>query len=294
MRNAMAVLLLLASPLLAEPLELKRVRAAPTVDGAMDDPVWREIEPLPLTMYLPLFGGTPTQKSEIRVGYDDEALFVGGWFFDTDPAGIRVNSLYRDRWNGDDALAIYIDGFNDDQNAKWFGVNPAAMRFDLLVSDDGSTINDNWDAVWTAETSITREGWFVEVRIPFSSIGVQTREDGSTVMGLTVTRLVSRLEERVTFPAIDPKFPFRRPSLAQDVRVRGVRSGRPLYLTPYVLGGADRRPATGTEYSRDAGLDARYRLGSSLTLDVTAHTDFAQVEADEQQVALDRFPLFFP
>jgi hypothetical protein len=168
------------------------------------------------------------------------------------------------------------------------------MRFDLLVSDDGNTTNDNWDSVWTAVARVTDEGWFVEVRVPFATLGFQPDADGRAVMGLTVTRLVSRVGERVTFPAIDPKFPFRRPSMAQDVVLRDVRSPTPVYVTPYVLGGgADTARAAATT-RREAGLDVRFPFTSRLTLDLTANTDFAQVEADEQQVALDRFPLFFP
>ena len=83
----------------------------------------------------------PTQRTEIRVAYDDEYFYAAGWFYDDDASAIRVNSLYRDRWNGDDAFAIYIDAFNDKQNAKWFGTTPGGIRFDQLVSDDGATLN---------------------------------------------------------------------------------------------------------------------------------------------------------
>jgi hypothetical protein len=283
-------------------LELTRLSGPIALDGRLDDAPWEHVPALPLTMYAPVFRGQPTNRTEIRVAYDDENLYVGGWFYDTDASGIRVNSLYRDRWNGDDALAIYIDAFNDNQNAKWFGTTPAAMRFDLLVSDDGNTTNDNWDGFWSSRTTVTDEGWFAEVRIPFSTIGFRTGPDGRVVMGLTVTRLVSRLDERVTFPAIDPKFPFRRPSVAQDVVLRGVRSRTPFHVTPYVLAGSARAfdPLPGGAFAerrrtpKEAGLDARYQLSGRLTLDLTANTDFAHVEADEQQIALDRFPLFFP
>jgi hypothetical protein len=284
------------------PLVLTRLAGPIVVDGDLGDAAWQDVPALPLTMYLPVFRGEPTQRTEIRVAYDDEYFYVGGWFYDTDPSGIRVNSLYRDRWNGDDALAIYIDAFNDDQNAKWFGTTPAGMRFDLLVSDDGNTSNENWDAFWTSRTTVTADGWFAEVRIPFSTIGFRVDADGRAIMGLTVTRLVSRLGERVTFPAIDPKFPFRRPSAAHDVVLRGVRSRTPLYVTPYALAGGSRdyvaapdgRLARRRETPADVGLDVRYPLAGNLTLDLTANTDFAHVEADDQQVALDRFPLFFP
>src|SRR3984893_6938869 len=276
------------------PLELTRITSPIVVDGVMNDEAWRAVAPLPLTMYAPVFRGEPTQRSEIRVAYDEHYFYVGGWFYDSDPKGIRINSLYRDRWNGDDALAIYIDSFNDKQNAKWFGVTPAGMRFDLLVYDDGNTLNDNWDGFWEAKTTVTEDGWFVEVRIPFSTLGFQVDNEGRAIMGLTVTRLVSRLNERVTFPAIDPKFPFRRPSSAREVMLRGVTSPKPFYLTPYVLAGGTHTPFTSTYIDHEIGVDARYPFSPRLTLDLTANTDFAQVEADEQQVALDRFPLFFP
>jgi hypothetical protein len=282
--------LLFAASLFAQqaPLELTRINTPIVIDGNMRDEAWSAVPPLPLTMYTPAFRGTPTQRTEIRVAYDDEAFYAGAWCYDTKPSGIRINSLYRDRWNGDDALAIYIDAFNDNNNAKWFGVTPAGMRFDSLVSDDGNTLNDNWDGFWTAKAAITNEGWFAEVRIPFSTIGFQADDAGRAIMGLTVTRLLSRINERVTFPDIDPKFPFRAPSKARDVMLTGVRGSTPLYVTPYALA------ESATERSQDVGLDVRYPITPKLTLDLTANTDFAQVEADDQQVALDRFPLFFP
>src|SRR5690606_36308875 len=113
----------------------------------------------------------------------------------------------------------------------------------------------------------------------------------------------SRTGERVTFPAIDPAFKFRRPSVARDVVLHGVSSPTPLYLTPYALTGLARTSApdgpsgafvSDDETSREVGLDVRYPLSGELTLDLTYNTDFAQVEADDQQVNLDRFPLFFP
>ena len=196
----MSAPLLLAQTPSATPLELTRLKGPVNIDGMPDEPVWQTIPMLPLTMYTPVFRGMPTQRSEIRVAYDDEYFYAAGWFYDTDPSGIRVNSLYRDRWNGDDAFAIYIDAFNDNRNAKWFGLTASGVRFDQLVSDDGATLNGSWDTFWTAKTVINKDGWFAEIRIPFSSIGFHTSADGQAAMGLTVTRLVSRLEERVTLP----------------------------------------------------------------------------------------------
>src|SRR6266540_1491707 len=276
------------------PIELVRVRQPIVVDGVKNDEGWRDAPVLPAVMYTPIFKGQPTQRTEMRVVYDEANLYIGGWFYDSDPKGIRINSLDRDRWNGDDTLAIYIDAFNDNQNAKWFGITPAGMRFDALVSDDGNTLNDNWDGFWTGSTTVTSDGWFVEVRIPFSTLGFQADADGKVVMGLTLTRLVSRLGERVTFPAIDPKFPFRRPSMAQRVQLRGVTARKPFYFTPYALAGIKDAAASPRNTTREIGADVRYPFTSDLTLGLTLNTDFAQVEADDQQVALDRFPLFYP
>src|SRR5688500_14746925 len=183
MLAAAAAAAVLSGPAFAQepPLELTRLRAPIVLDGMPDEPAWQEIEPLPLTMHLPVFRGTPTQRSELRVAYDDEYFYAAGWFYDTDPSGIRVNSLYRDRWNGDDAFAIYIDAFNDNRNAKWFGITPAGMRFDQLVSDDGATLNGSWDTFWTSKTRVTDQGWFVEIRIPFSSLGFRTDANGDAV-----------------------------------------------------------------------------------------------------------------
>lgn len=275
------------------PLELHRLTRPITVDGTPTREEWSDVPLLPLTLYVPVFKGTPKQRTEIRVAYDDDYFYAAGWFYDDDKVGVRVNSLYRDRWNGDDAFAIYIDAFHDKQNSKWFGTTPGGIRFDQLVSDDGATLNGSWDTFWTAETTVTDSGWFAEVRIPFSSLGFRVDSAGKVVMGLTVTRLVSRSEERVTFPAIDPKFEFRRPSVAQDVVLRNVHTKKPLYLTPYALSGRSRNTIL-TSRSNEVGGDMRYPLSSNLTLDLTWNTDFAQVEADDQQVNLDRFPLFFP
>ena len=296
-----------AGPSAEPPLELSRLTGPVVVDGVPDEEAWRRIEPLPLTLYTPVFRGTPTQRTEIRVAYDDESFYAAGWFFDTDAKNIRINSLYRDRWNGDDALAIYIDAFNDNQTAKWFGLTAGGVRFDILLSDDGGTSNGSWDTFWGARTTVTDSGWFAEVRIPFSSLGFRADDEGKAVMGLTVTRLVSRGNERVTFPAIDPRFEFRRPSVARDVVLRDVQARRPLYVTPFAVTGRARsmieRPAAGgvpagfaleTEAEREMGVDVRYPLSAKLTLDLTVNTDFAQVEADDQQVNLDRFPLFYP
>ncbi len=275
------------------PWSLPRLEGRIALDGRADEPAWQGVAPLPLVRYAPTYGGTPEQRSDIRMAYDDEALYVAARLGDTDPSDIRVNSLYRDRPNGDDTLTLCVDAFDDNANAKCFGTTPAGMRFDWLLSEDGTARNDSWDAYWDASAALSPDGWSVEVRIPFSTLGFQA-DRGRAVMGLMVSRLVSRSGERVVFPDIEARFDFTAPSRARDVVLDGVRSRTPIHLTPYALAGLTRRGGAGTDFTHDVGGDLQYALSPTLTLDLTANTDFAQVEADEEQVALDRFPLFFP
>jgi hypothetical protein len=306
------VLVLAVRPSAAQDaLHLARLTGPVVLDGTPDEPAWEEVEPLPLTMYAPIFGGTPTERTEIRVAYDRTHLYVAGWMFDSDPSGIRANSLYRDRYSGDDTFAIILDTFNDNQNALWFYTTPLGVRTDMAVSNDAEgggggpsmgAINNSWNTFWDVATTRTQDGWFAEMRIPFSSLGFQA--DGDRVeMGLSAYRYIARKGERHTFPAIPPDWErgFAKPSQARTVVLTDVESSRPVYITPYVTAGADWRPvfegdewSTETGFERQAGLDVKYNLTSNLTVDVTLNTDFAQVEADNQQVNLTRFSLFFP
>lgn len=290
-----------------EPMTLSRLDGPITLDGRSTEPAWQEIEPLPMTMYQPTYEGGVREPTEIRVAYDEEYLYVSGRLYDTNPAGIRANSLYRDRYSGDDTFAIIIDPFNDNENALWFFTTPTGVRFDMAVSNDagdgfGGSVNDNWDAFWSAEATQTDDGWFAEMRIPLSTLGFQAEGERVT-MGMITYRYIARRNERYIFPDIPPNWSlgFAKPSQARDVVLTGVEARRPVYFTPYVLGGVDqeaRRTSEGYRQQRDLtgeiGGDLKYNLANNLTLDLTANTDFAQVEVDPQRVNLTRFSLFFP
>jgi hypothetical protein len=299
------VIHLVSLPLLAQgagEIDLPRLTGTIHLDGVLDDEAWRGIPPLPLTMHAPVFRGTPGENTEIRVAYDDGFVYVYGRFDDSHAGDLRINSLYRDRYSNDDAFAIYIDTFNDNENALWFLTNPAGTRMDFSISNDGNSWDDSWNAVWDVATKVTDRGWTVEMRIPLSSMRFQ-EHDGRVVMGMAVTRLVARTNERVTWPAIDPRYGFRQPSVFQDVVLHGIQHHRPAYVTPYVLGGADRSvalPPGGLAFAasasavHEAGGDLKYAISDNVNLDLSLNTDFAQVEADDQQLNLTRFPLFFP
>jgi len=289
----------------AEPLRLSRLTGPIELDGRPTEPAWDKVPLLPLVMYTPTFRAPLTEKSEIKVAYDDRYIYLGARLFDSEPRKIRANTLYRDRYSGDDIVALVLDTYNDRQTASWFTVNPAGTRIDRAVSNDGtSDPNDNWNTFWDVATSRDDSSWSAEMRIPFASLGFQD-VNGRVTMGLIAYRLVARKNERQLFPAIPPNwdFGFAKPSMARRVVLEGVHSRHPVYLSPYALGGVSWRAQLnpqGTRYRRphdgsyEAGVDLKYSPSSNLALDLTANTDFAQVEADDQQVNLTRFSLFFP
>jgi hypothetical protein len=288
-----------------EPMPLSRLTGPIQFDGLSDEPAWVVIAPLPLVMMEPIAGEPPSEATEIRVAYDENYVYASIRAYDRDPSGIRINSLYRDRISGDDFFVIFLDTFNDNETGVSFTMTPAGVRRDAAIANDASgsnALNADFNTFWDLKTVVNEEGWFAEARIPFSSLRFQD-QDGRVVMGLIATRVIARKNERVTFPSVPPSISraWIKPSLAQKVVMEGVYARRPLHLTTFGMGGVDQsfRESEGTllrgdKVNREVGLDVKYGITTNLTLDLTVNTDFAQVEADDQQVNLTRFSLFFP
>lgn len=290
------------------PLPLPRLSSPIKLDGIVDEPAWETIAPLPLVMYQPTYKGAMSERTEIRVAYDDEAVYMSGKLFHRNVKDIRGNSFYRDRWSGDDTFALVLDTFNDNENAVWFYTTPLGTRFDTAVANDAAAgrrdQNPNWNTAWEVKTTRHDSGWCAEMRIPFTSLSFQD-ENGRVIMGMIAYRWMAYNNERYIFPDIPPKWErgSNKPSLAQDVVLEGVFSRKPVFIAPYVLGGAEytsqlNREASAYELAherpRELGVDMKYNVTNNLTLDATLNTDFAQVEADDQQINLTRFSLFFP
>jgi len=294
---------------LPEQLVMSRINGPVTLDGLSNEPAWEGIESLPFVMHRPNFGNKPSELTEVFVAYDNNYLYVAGRLYDSEPSKIQANSKERD--SGDPSsefFGIFIDSFNDKENALAFLTTPSGLRSDFTISNDAvgsDAINFNWNTFWDVATVRNDEGWFAEMRIPFSSLRFQDK-NGRVVMGIITWRYIARKAERVIFPAIPPNWgflSFEKPSKAQEFVLEGIYSRKPLYVAPYVLGGLGQSFELNEEktvYQRtenlehEVGLDVKYGLTSNLTLDATLNTDFAQVEADDQQINLTRFSLFFP
>jgi hypothetical protein len=282
-------------------------RAEIHIDGYLDEPIWKIIPPLKEWYQLkPNEGEKPSEKTEMWLFYDENAIYLGANLWVNDLTTIIVRSLERDNYTPDqDAIAIILDTFNDDRTGYGFIVNSSGVRTDTAIVDDAETSwNTNWNAFWDAAVCLNKDGWSAEVRIPFTSLRFKNQA-GSTEMGLILWRYIARKVEYDIFPAIPNKWNFTayKPSQALGIRFENIETKHPIYLRPYVMGGLEqeyvlsRFPFTyelHNHWRRKAGLDLKYNISSNLVLDLTLNTDFAQVEADDQQINLTRFTLFFP
>lgn len=291
-------------------VDLQRLSGPITFDGLSDEAAWAGIEPLALTMYEPTFRGATTRTIQLLIGYDDDALYLAARFFHDDPEEIRAFSLTRDRWSGDDGFGVLLDTFNDNENAVRFVGLPMGTRMDMTITGGGADggggaggpRNSSWNAFWDLETQFTEQGWFGEMRIPFSSLRFESGEDGSVVMGMMAYAYEPGVGSRWTYPAIPQDFPYTQITAWQDVRLTDIEPSNPVFVTPYGLTGGSRAAelneagdawqyATSEQY--EIGGDVKLNPTPNLTLDLTVNTDFAAVEADQQQINLTRFSLFF-
>jgi hypothetical protein len=291
---------------------LARLTGPIRLDGLSDEPAWRAVRPWLPTQYEPDNGAPPTERTEFLVAYDDHAIYFALRAYDRDRGGIRSNTLYRDRLSGDDHFEILLDTFNDNETGFLFTTTPAGIRKDALISHDasggditsGDWINNDFNTFWDVATVVNDQGWFAEMRVPFTSLRFQ-EHDGRVVMGIILQRKIARRTERLVYPPVRrvADWAFLKPSLAQKIVLQGIQPRHPTYVTPYGLTGVEqayRLNDLGTAYPRqdqgkaETGVDLKHGLGDNLTLDLTVNTDFAQVEADDQQVNLTRFSLFYP
>jgi hypothetical protein len=285
-----------------QPLRIARAAGEVHLDGQLDEGVWTNATSLALVRLRPVAGGPPSAPSEVLLTYDDDYLYAAARFSGAEAADTRSGSLTRDRLVSDNEFRLLLDTYNDAENAVEFSVNPAGTRLDRAISNDGGSIDGAWNAFWDAATVVTTDGWSAELRIPFSSLRFQS-QDGRVLMGVIASRYRAVNAELSTFPELPSgdASPNYRPIRAHEILLEGVRPRAPVYVTPYLVAGRQRVnvPRTGAagfeadvDRQLEVGLDGKYNLASNLVLDVTANTDFAQVEVDHQQVNLSQFSLF--
>jgi hypothetical protein len=285
------------------PAPLSRAHAvrrttAITIDGKLDEAAWSSATKQGgFTQRFPKDGVAASHDTQFSVLYDDHAIYVAVWAHDAHPEQIRRLLTRRDVDSISDVIAIGIDSYHDRRTAYVFQLNAAGVQRDMLVFDDVGS-DDTWDAVWTGEAAIDRDGWTAEFRIPLN----QLRFSGASSQewGLQVVRMVARTQEQSAWSP----WPRATSAIASKFGVvdgiERVAPSRRLELLPYVTGGVQRSPIEAGDPVNDRGsavgslgLDVKYGLGPAFTLSATINPDFGQVEADPAQVNLSANELFF-
>ncbi len=275
-----------------------RTDTPPRVDGVLDEPFWVGIEPITgFRQRDPVDGAPASERTEVRIAYDEHALYLGFSLFDSEPDRIRRAILHRGgRIDKDDRIIIGLDTYFDRRNAYIFEVGALGTQDDALLADEQLDREDwNWDGVFTTRTTVNAGGWVLEMAIPFTTI--RFADVAAPVMGIAFQRSIRRKNETVVWPHIGQDY---RAGIAQVSRyatlagLEDVRRGQRLELKPYGTLGAQQFGDAGTDRESQVGLDIKYGLTPNLTLDLTWNTDFAHVEADNVQINLTRFDLFFP
>ena len=295
------------------------VAEAPVVDGRLDEASWQQAAVMTgFTQREPMDGQPASERTEVRVVFDEEALFVGVWAFDSQPENITYGERIRDfEVTESDAIVFVLDTYNDDQNGFIFGTTPTGIEYDGQVANEGrgggrfggggfnsrqrfqsgsgGGFNKNWDGSWTVATTTDGQGWYAEFRIPFNTLRYGNDVEA---WGFNVSRRIRRLNEESFWTPVPREFNLYRLNYAGDLEGLRPPFQRLATMTPYVLGSTarDYTSTTETGFGQDGnvGGDVKFQVTQGLTLDVTYNTDFAQVEVDDQQLNLTRFRLNFP
>jgi len=266
-----------------------RLTGAIRIDGVLDEEAWRQAAPIgPLTQADPDEGAKPTEETEVRVLFTENAMYFGIACHDRTPPAIVATQLTRDAdLEQDDTVLIALDPFFDHRNGFFFQVNPAGARADGQIANNSEEMSLDWDGIWEAAARITPQGWVAEIAIPFKTLRFKP---GQTTWGLNVERRIKRHNETDRWAAARRDLWTANLSEAGRLEgLEGIHQGKGLDIRPYVSGG---------EQNRDGkfagGLDVFKNLTPNMNASFTVNTDFAETEVDARQINLTRFPLFFP
>ena len=275
----------------------ERVQTAPELDGVLDDAAWQQGQwQSDFTQRRPREGGTPTERTEIKVLYDDTNVYIAMRAYDSQIEELEFLRGTRDEFTGD-IMGVAFDSYFDQRTSFQFNVTAGGSRIDLVITNDG--FDRGWNAVWDARTGREEDAWVAEFEIPLSQLRYAKNE--TPVWGLHAWRRIHRLQEESNWQLIPQDPPAFVAAYGELHGLDGLRPSRQIELMPYAVAQYNTHPAedgnpfrTGDDYQIDAGLDAKIGLTSDFTLDLTVNPDFGQIEADPSEVNLSSFETFFP
>jgi hypothetical protein len=291
----------------ADELKAVRVNPGPKIDGSLSDLAWQSTVPFSnFRMVEPQPNEDPTEKTELRILYDDSNLYIGILCYDSEPRRIAANSLAHDGGGGqegmgyehvpeapsDDIIRVLLDPFQDKRTAYIFFVNPRGGWGEGLTS--GGQASLNWDGIWEAKSRILENGWSAELRVPFKTISFKP---GLSVWGVNVERYIARKQETIRLCGTTRDSNFNNPMEAAGLEgIQGVKQGKGITFRPYGLVSVQKNSLGPRSYdwNPDGGFDIYKSFTPNLVGVVSYSMDFAETEVDERRINLTRFPLFFP
>ncbi len=271
-----------------------KTETAPVIDGVLDEAVWAGAPVIDSFRQVdPIEGADPSQRTEVRLLYDEDYFYVGVHCFDDDPGSIVAKEMQRDASQGNgDSFSFTIDTFNDQRNGYFFQTNPLGARQDGLI-DQGRNVRLDWDGIWFAKASRDDLGWHAEIAIPFKTVSF---DPNNPSWGFNAQRFIRRVNESSRWAAINNSRGVA--SLADAGVIEGLvglHQGIGLDVKPFVTATTS---GDGSHYADstvvEPGVDIFWKPDPSLTFVATVNTDFAETDVDDRQINLTRFPLFFP
>lgn len=282
-----------AAPSSVASTKASRAQTAPVIDGRDDDEVWRSATAITeFRQFRPVEDADPSFRTETKVAYDARNFYVFIRAYDPHPDSILKLLARRDVRTASDQLKIIVDSYHDRRTGYEFAVNPAGVKRDFAVYDDGNE-DDAWDGVWEAGTQVDSLGWTAEFRIPLSQM--RYTPGPTNTFGFGVWRDIDRYTERVSWPLYRVTRPGLMSQLGEVTGLDGLDAPRRIEVIPYFV--TKNVPDAGNVFDRsqevDGGADIKYGITSNITIDATVNPDFGQVEADPSVLNLGPFETFY-
>jgi len=279
-------------------ITMKAIRAnphAPMIDGILNDEVWQHA---PISDDFiqkdPKEGQQPTERTTIQIAYDNEALYVGVMCYDNEPDKVVAQLTRREMfgWLESDSINLLLDTYHDHRTGFRFLVNAVGVKSDGQIFDDGGD-DGSWDGIWEAKTNINAHGWSVEYKIPYHTLRFNPKEE--YVWGMCVGRHISRRNENDHWALIKTGIPGLVSQFGHIEGIRGIHSTRHLELLPFAVGRSKMvsDDPDGMDIMPSMGVDLRYGISTSISLNATINPDFGQVESDPAVLNLSAFETFY-
>ena len=275
----------------AKTITAQRISEAPNIDGSLTEEMWNQLPILTdFVQYNPYNGNPASQKTEVRIGYDDQALYFGAVCYDQSPEKIRKELTIRDQMSPGmtvDLFAVILSPFNDGLNSIFLWVSAAGVQRDVKIHGDQHDIT--WDAVWESKVRITDYGWIAEIKIPFSALRFSSQSIQN--WGLNLWRWIPRYQEWDVWYPVELTYPGWWKKNGSWTGIQNLDPPVRLSFTPYISGYFETNTNQETEFLYNGGIDFKYGISRGFTVDSTLVPDFGQVESDDIELNLSPYEI---